>query len=171
MSIERSSTAGSSWPGKTLERFSRRIMVSAVCLFCSSVALSVTDTPRSREFAQQVEERVEQQRKHDDGEHGAEHQVQGRGAADAGEPGEEILTQPGTAYDGANRRDAHEEHSGHAHPGDASGSSMRSSRCRAFIPIPCADSTIAGSTERSPATVFRSMGKSAYITSPTTTGV
>src|ERR687894_3185321 len=118
MSIERSSTAGSSWPGKTLVRFSRRIMVSPVCAFCSCVASSVTDTPRSREFAQYIEERVEQQRQHDDGEHGAEHQVQGRGAADAGDPGEEILTQPGAAYDGADRRDAYDEHRGHTHPGD-----------------------------------------------------
>src|ERR687894_2063785 len=107
MSIERSSTAGSSWPGKTLVRFSRRIMVSPVCAFCSCVASSVTDTPRSREFAQQVEERVEQQRQHDDAERAAEHQVEGVGTADAGEPGEDVLAQARTVYDGGDRCDAH----------------------------------------------------------------
>src|SRR5687768_16438798 len=74
ISIERSSTAASPWAGKTLVRSSRRIMVSAVCVF-SSVALSVTDTPRSRQFANQIEERVEQQRQHDDAEYAADHQV------------------------------------------------------------------------------------------------
>jgi hypothetical protein len=55
--------------------------------------------------------------------------------------------------------------------GHARGSSMRKSRSLALIPIPCADSVIAGSTERSPVTVFRNIGKSAYITSATTAGL
>src|SRR5215213_736935 len=114
MSIERSSTAGSSWPGKTLESFSRRIMVSAVCS-SSVVASSVTDPPRSRKFAKHVEERVEKQCQHDDAKYAAEHQVEGDNAANAGEPGEDVLAQARTAHD---RRDTHEEHRGHTHPGD-----------------------------------------------------
>src|ERR671917_985008 len=74
ISIERSSTAGSSWPGKTLVRSSRRIMVSAVCMPCPFVASSVTDTSRGCKLAQHIEERVEQQRQHDDAERAAEHQ-------------------------------------------------------------------------------------------------
>src|SRR5919107_1392017 len=117
MSIERSSTAGSSWAGKTLERFSRRIMVSAVCL-SSFVALSVTDPPGSCKSAEHVEERIEDQRQRDDAEYAAEHKVEGGNAADAGEPGEDVLAQPRTAHDGSDRRDTHEEHRGHSHPGD-----------------------------------------------------
>src|SRR5215213_7313867 len=116
--MERSATAGSPWAGKTLVRFSRRIMASAVCVLFSFVAFSVTDTPRSRELAQQVEERVEQQRQHDDAEDAADHQVEGRRAADAGEPGEDVLAQTRTVYYGRDRRDAHEEHRGDAHPGN-----------------------------------------------------
>src|SRR5215207_11190640 len=93
-------------------------MVSAVCTSDSFVALSVTDTSRGRKSAQQVEERVEQQRQHDDAERAAEHQVEGVGAADAGEPGEDVVAQPRTVYDGGDRRDTHEEHRGHAYPGD-----------------------------------------------------
>src|SRR5918998_4403805 len=117
ISIERSSTAGSSWAGKSLERFSSRIMVSAVCL-SSLVALSVTDPPGSRKFAEHVEERIEDQRQHDDAEYAAKHQVEGGNAADAGEPGEDVLAQPRTAHDGGDRRDTHEEHGGHSHPGN-----------------------------------------------------
>src|SRR5215208_3464558 len=117
MSIERSSTAGTSWAGKTLERFSRRIMVSAVCL-SSLVASSVTDPPRSRKFAEHVEKRVEKQCQHDDAQYAAKHQVKGDNAADAGEPGEDVLAKPRTAHDGGDRRDTHEKHRGHTHPGD-----------------------------------------------------
>src|SRR5215217_4237140 len=115
--MERSATAGSSWAGKTSVRSSRRIMVSAVCVLFSFVAFSVTDTPRSRQLAQQVEERVEQQRQHDDAEYAADNQVEGRSAADAGEPGEDVLAQTRAVYHG-DRREAHEEHRGHAHPGN-----------------------------------------------------
>src|SRR5919112_2993508 len=116
MSIERSSTAGSSWAGKTLERFSRRIMVSAVCVVFSLVASSVTDPPRSRKFAKHVEERVEKQCQHDDAKYAAEHQVEGDNTADAGEPGEDVLAQPRTAHDSGDRRDTHEKHRRHTHP-------------------------------------------------------
>src|SRR5829696_6209736 len=112
--MERSVTAGSSWAGKTLVRFSRRIIVSAVCML-SSAPLSVTDTPRSRKLSQQVEERVEQQRQHDDAEYATDNQVEGCGAADAGEPGEDVLAQTRTVYHGGDRRDAHEKHCGDAH--------------------------------------------------------
>src|ERR671920_1995913 len=95
-----------------------RIMVSAVCVLFSSAVLSVTYTPRSRQFTQQVEERVEQQRQHDDAEDAADHQVESRGAADAGKPGEDVVAQTRTVHHGRDRRDAHEEHGGHAHPGD-----------------------------------------------------
>src|SRR5215217_4251612 len=117
MSIERSSTAGSSWAGKTLERFSRRIMVSAVCL-PSLMASSVTDPPRSRKFAKHIEERVEKQCKYDDAQYAAKHQVEGDYTADAGESGEDVLAKPRTAHDGGDRRDTHEKHRGHTHPGD-----------------------------------------------------
>src|SRR5215207_7513691 len=117
MSIERSSTAGSSWAGKTLERFSRRIMVSGVCL-SSFVALSVTDPLGSRKFAEHVEERIEDQCQRDDAEYAAEHKVEGSNTADAGEPGEDVLAKPRTAHDGGDRRDTHEKHRGHTHPGD-----------------------------------------------------
>src|SRR5829696_2237213 len=117
MSIERSSTAGSSWAGKTLERFSRRIMVSAVCL-PSLMASSVTDPPRSRKFAKHIEERVEKQCKYDDAQYAAKHQVEGDYTSDAGESGEDVLAKPRTAHDGGDRRDTHEKHRGHTHPGD-----------------------------------------------------
>src|SRR5215210_9063195 len=117
MSVERSSTAGSSWAGKTLERFSRRIMVSAVCL-PSLMASSVTDPPRSRKFAKHIEERVEKQCKYDDAQYAAKHQVEGDYTADAGESGEDVLAKPRTAHDGGDRRDTHEKHRGHTHPGD-----------------------------------------------------
>jgi hypothetical protein len=54
--------------------------------------------------------------------------------------------------------------------GHARGSSIRKSLCLALIPIPCADSAIAGSTERKPATVLRKIGSSPYMTSATTVG-
>src|SRR5919107_3435556 len=93
-------------------------MVSAVCVSFSAAALSVTYAPRSRQFTQQVEERVEQQRQHDDAEDTADNQVEGRGAADAGQPGEDVVAQTRTVHHGRDRRDAHEEHRGDAHPGD-----------------------------------------------------
>ena len=39
------------------------------------------------------------------------------------------------------------------------------------MPMPCADSTMAGSTSRSPTIVFATIGSSEYMTSATTTGV
>src|SRR5919107_3705512 len=117
MSIERSSTAGSSWAGKTLERFSRRIIVSAGC-WSSVVASSVTDPPGGSKFAEHVEERVEEQRQHDNAEYAAEHQVESDNAADAGESGEDVLAKSRSAHDGVDRRDAHQEHRGHPYPGD-----------------------------------------------------
>src|SRR5215211_2985528 len=117
MSIERSSTAGSSWAGKTLERFSRRIIVSAGC-WSSVVASSVTDPPGGSKFAEHVEERVEEQRQHDNAEYAAEHQVESGNAADACESGEDVLAKSRSAHDGGDRRDAHQEHRGHPYPGD-----------------------------------------------------
>src|SRR3712207_6699606 len=93
-------------------------MVSVVCTLCSVVAFSVTDTPRSSESAQQVEESVEQERQHDDAERAAEHQVEGVGATDAGEPGEDVFAQARTIHHGGYRRDTHEEHRGDAYASD-----------------------------------------------------
>src|SRR5690606_1159688 len=54
--------------------------------------------------------------------------------------------------------------------GQASGSSMRARRWPRDRPMPTADSVTAGSTERRPVIVFRTIGSSAYMTSATIAG-
>src|SRR5918998_5923573 len=106
ISIERSSTAGCVCPGKTFVRFSSRIIISGA--FATPVLpepLSVMQTSRCSEFSEHRKEPVEEQGQHDYGEHRPEHQVEGNGAADAGDALEDVLSQSRAVHVGGDRRD------------------------------------------------------------------